>query len=354
MGLRFRKTAIPILNLAYYSGLYRMLGSVYGGCGLIFSLHRVMEPGRPTLIYPNFMIHAHILDDILGTVRRLGWELVSIDEVYRRLVDSKPVLGRGNWPRRFACFTCDDGYADNLTVALPVFRKHQAPLCVYIASGFLERSAFYWWGASEELVFKSDRIDLPPVANSGPRTLWARTLEEKLKSFQALTDLCHKQGEQFYPELRQIFQEHGVDAQRSLDRDALTAAQVRELAADPLVTIGCHGVRHERLSRMTAKEVCLEMEEGRRKLEDWLGVEVRHLAYPFGRSDACGPREFALAQQLGFKTAVTTRQGNIFPQHRHYLHCLPRRSVPLNRVQLRNILFGVQTILHNDRRFQTD
>jgi peptidoglycan/xylan/chitin deacetylase (PgdA/CDA1 family) len=153
--------------------------------------------------------------------------------------------------------------------------------------------------------------------------------------------------------LREIFQQHGVDAQRTLDRDALTIAQARELASDGLVTIGSHGVRHERLSRMTAKEVCFEMEEGRRKLEDCLGVEVRHLAYPFGRDDACGPREFALAQQLGFKTAVTTRQGNIFPQHGQHLQCLPRRSVPLNRFQLRNILFGVQTILDNDRRFQT-
>ena len=99
-----------------------------------------MEPGRPSLIYPNFMIHARVLDDILGTVRRLGWDLVSIDEVYRRLVDAKALRAGGNWPRRFACFTCDEGCADDLTGALPVFRKHGAPLCVYIATGFLERS----------------------------------------------------------------------------------------------------------------------------------------------------------------------------------------------------------------------
>ena len=65
MRLRFQKAVIPILNVAYYSGVYRMVASFYGGCGLIFTLHRVVEPGRASLIYPNFMIHASVLDDIL-------------------------------------------------------------------------------------------------------------------------------------------------------------------------------------------------------------------------------------------------------------------------------------------------
>ncbi len=348
-----RKAAVPILNLAYYSGLYRIVGSFYGGCGVIFSLHRVAEPGRPTL-YPGYVIHADVLDDILETVRRLGWEIVSIDEVYHHLAaNACPSRAGSNGPRRFACFTSDDGYADNLTLALPVFRKHGVPLCVYITTGQVERSIFYWVGTNEELVFKSGRIDLPPIGDSGPRTLWARNFEEKLIAYRTLDELCHRLGDAFFPILREIYKRQGIDAQRNLDRDALTLAQARELASDRLVTIGCHCVRHERLSRMTEGEARREMEEGHRTLENWLSVEVRHLSYPFGRSDACGPREFALARQAGFKTAVTTRQGNIFPEHRSYLECLPRRSIPLSRFKLRNVLFGVETILHNAQRLQT-
>ena len=40
--------------------------------------------------------------------------------------------------QRFASFTTDDGYADNLTVALPLFRKYRAPLCVYIPTGQID------------------------------------------------------------------------------------------------------------------------------------------------------------------------------------------------------------------------
>src|SRR6266567_3325187 len=128
-----RKAVIPILNVAYHAGLYRAVGSIYGGCGVIFSMHRFAAPGQPTL-HPGHVLHTDVLDETLGTVRRLGWEIVTIDEVADRLTGAAPTNGSGNSRlRRFACFTSDDGFADNLTLALPIFRKHKAPLCVYIA-----------------------------------------------------------------------------------------------------------------------------------------------------------------------------------------------------------------------------
>jgi peptidoglycan/xylan/chitin deacetylase (PgdA/CDA1 family) len=347
-----RRLAVPTLNLAYNAGIYRVLSAIYGGSGVIFSLHRVVEPGQSAL-NPVYKIRSDILDDILGAVRRLGWEIVSIDDVYRRLLAvADAVRDRSVDKRRFACFTFDDGYVDSLTLALPIFRRHEAPLCLFVASGLVERRINYWWGANEELILESDRIDLPAIGSFGPRVLWARTAAEKAAAYQTLDGLCHKSGDALFPVLRQLYEQYGVDPERSLDRDALTVAQVRKLACDPLVTIGSHSVTHQRLSLMDEEAVRFEMEQGRRTLEDWSGRKVRHFAYPFGRSDACGPREFAIAKQSGFATAVTTRQGNIFPGHSDYLESLPRRSIPLSRFALRNVLFGVQTILHNDLRFQ--
>jgi peptidoglycan/xylan/chitin deacetylase (PgdA/CDA1 family) len=345
-------TATSALNLAYKLGAFRALGIVYAGCGLIFSMHRVVEPGQFAL-HPVHKLRSDILHDILTEVRNLGWEIVSIQQVRERLMleqSSNQATHRRHY--RFACFTLDDGYADNLTVALPIFRKHAAPICVYIATGIVERSIFYWWGANEELVLRNDRIELPSFGDSPATVLWARTWEEKQATYYALDELCHRGGESFIPIVRELYQQYRVDPERCLNCDALTISQVRELAADPLVTIGSHGVTHRRLLSMTDDEVRFELEEGRRRLEDWSELEVRHLAYPFGRSDACGAREFEAARQAGFDTAVTTRQGNIFPAHCDYLRCLPRRSIPVSRFGLRNALFGIETIIRNDSRIQ--
>ncbi|HWL05080.1 MAG TPA: polysaccharide deacetylase, partial [Xanthobacteraceae bacterium] len=58
-----------------------------------------------------------------------------------------------------------------------------------------------------------------------------------------------------------------------------------------------------------------------------LGQRPEHFAYPVGDATAAGPREFRIASELGFKTAVTTRPGVIFPEHRDHLLALPRVSL---------------------------
>ena len=62
-------------------------------------------------------------------------------------------------------------------------------------------------------------------------------------------------------------------------------------------------------------------------LEAALGKRPEHLAYPVGDPTSAGPREFRIAAELGFKTAVTTRPGVLFKAHRDHLTALPRISV---------------------------
>ena len=62
-------------------------------------------------------------------------------------------------------------------------------------------------------------------------------------------------------------------------------------------------------------------------IEAALGVRPAHLAYPVGDRSAAGPREFKIASELGFKTAVTTRPGVIFRRHAGHLTALPRISL---------------------------
>ena len=67
------------------------------------------------------------------------------DEVHQRLV-------AGNFSRRFACFTFDDGYRDNRDFALSVMREFEAPFTVYVASDFAQGTGRLWWVALEMAV----------------------------------------------------------------------------------------------------------------------------------------------------------------------------------------------------------
>ncbi|MBI5070620.1 MAG: polysaccharide deacetylase family protein [Deltaproteobacteria bacterium] len=318
-------------------GLYRVAGRRYGGVGLIFALHRVTRPGVP-LLWPGYEVAVDQLSRVLVETRRLGFEIVSLDEVHRRLTE-------GEHRTPFAAFTFDDGYADNLHLALPVFREHRAPLCVYVATGLVERTASYWWGALADVVHAHDHIRLPEPVPGLPAELEAATLPQKRHAYDTLNDFLHVAPPSV---AEQIFRAHGVDASAVLDRDLLSVAQVRELAAEPLVTIGAHGVRHRPLSALDASDCAEELAASRRILEGWVQRPVVHLAYPFGGPAACGRREFELARSAGYATAVTTRRGNLFPSHREHLHGLPRREIPLDRLRLRHALYGIESLVRRD------
>ena len=69
------------------------------------------------------------------------------------------------------------------------------------------------------------------------------------------------------------------------------------------------------------------LRSSRERIEAQLNRPVLHLAYPYGDRVAAGPREFALAKAAGFKTAVTTRPGMIYPESAGYMTALQRVSL---------------------------
>ena len=103
--------------------------------------------------------------------------------------------------------------------------------------------------------------------------------------------------------------------------------EVRILAADPLVTIGAHTKGHFAVAKLSDERAYDEMVGGADRLEQELGQRPAHFSFPYGDPGSAGPRDFALAQQAGFKTAVTTRKGMVFGEHRRHLNALPRVSL---------------------------
>ncbi|WP_104638050.1 polysaccharide deacetylase family protein [Helicobacter bizzozeronii] len=100
---------------------------------------------------------------------------------------------------------------------------------------------------------------------------------------------------------------------------------VKALHAEPLCTIGGHTKSHPKLSQLPTRESVLEqIQKGNAILQTHLEQKIRHFAYPYGRVGTAGLREVEVVQELGLKSAVTTRRGTLYPEHKDFLICLPR------------------------------
>jgi peptidoglycan/xylan/chitin deacetylase (PgdA/CDA1 family) len=331
----------------YFSGMHRLARQFVAGMGAILTFHRVRPP-QPGAFQPNraLEITPAFLEEVIVALKAANVDLVSLDEVHHRLTG-------GGSCRRFVALTFDDGYRDNREYAWPILRRHQVPFALYVASDFAEGRGEMWWVALEAAIAGRERIEVD--IDGVPIVFDCSTTEAKRASFNAIYN--HLRGAQTQADLvratRQIAERGGIDMHQQSRDFCLGWAELAELAADPLATIGAHTVSHPILSKLAPAEACAEMADGASAIAAKLGHRPAHFAYPVGQPDAAGPREFALAAEVGFKTAVTTRPGVLFPDHGEHLVALPRISVNGEFQRLRYLdvlLSGAPTALMNGFR----
>jgi peptidoglycan/xylan/chitin deacetylase (PgdA/CDA1 family) len=298
-------------------------------------------PNRGLEITPDY------LETVILTLRDCGFEIVGLDAAIHRL--QMPSDGPC---RPFAVLTFDDGYRDNIEFALPILRRHAAPFTLFVTTGFADRTARLWWVELETVVRRLAEVS---VTIGGERLVYPAN-DDAQKSAAAEDIYWRLRAE---PEdvplqiVAALAAAAGVDGRAIVADQCMDWDELAAIAADPLCTIGSHTLTHSRLASCTASRVRDELAESRKILATRLGVPVRHLAYPFGDAASAGPREFALAADAGYASAVTTRPGMLYPQHDRHLTALPRLSVNgawQSRKALEMLLSGAPFLVWNRGR----
>lgn len=320
MGVSSQFAFKSILTMLHYSGVARMLAPVAQGRGVIFMLHRVgpvedcgFSPNRILKVTPVF------LDSVIKLVRMAGFDIISMDDVPARLANPTN-------RRRFACFTLDDGYRDNIEHAYPVFRRHNVPFTIYLPTAFADGDGDLWWLVLQESILKASRLSL--LIDGQTRTFVTRTQLEKDQAFDEIYWWLRSQPERDARRIvDKLAKQVGYDATPLCSDLVMTWDQARALAKDPLVTFGGHTDHHLALARLPACEARREIVDSVERLERELGKPCRHFAYPYGDEGSAGQREFDMTAELGLVTAVTTRKGHVHKAHQTQLTALPRVSL---------------------------
>lgn len=308
------------LSALHYTGVDGALGRLSRGVGVIFTLHHVV-PEQPGEFAPNKILKVtpDFLEDVIRMVTDRGFDVLSLDEVEMRLAE-------GDVDRPFACFTFDDGYRDNKQYAYPIFHRYGLPFAIYVPSDFPDGKGDLWWLKLEKAIASLDTVEVKMYG--AYRRFECRTARQKEEAFDGiywwLRSIPESDARAVVDDLCQL---HGINVASLCSDLVMTWDEIRDLAKDPLVTIGAHTRRHFAVSKLSASEARLEIEEGVRRIEAELGRPCRHFSFPYGDAGSAGPRDFAIARELGLKTAVTTQKGLIQAKHGQTLTALPRVSL---------------------------
>lgn len=311
------------LGALYHSGLSAAFRPVVGGLGAIFMLHHVFPGGgRPKGFSPNYGLEMEpeFLDSVITLVKHRGMDLVSLDEAVERIKNPSKSA------RRFATFTLDDGYRDNLVYAQPVFQKHNCPFAIYVAPAITDGTCELWWRALEAIIIGNARLELELAGKN--YSLVTATDAEKWNAWNALyrplRNMDQLQQRQW---IRSAAQKYSIDLDRMCRDAAMDWNELRAIAKDPLCTIGAHTIHHYAVASLSDDQCRAELVASADRIEAELGKRPVHFAYPYGDRGSAAARDFRIAKEAGYISAVTTRKGMIFAEHAGHLTALPRTSL---------------------------
>lgn len=281
--------------------------------GYIFMLHRVEEFENGHLWCNEHMkVSPRFLDEQIAALKE-KYDIIPLTDVLARLMHRQK--------RKFIVFTMDDGYKDNFTNALPVFKRHNVPYTIFVTTDFPDRKAVLWWYELEDLLLSHEEISL-----SNGVTYPAHNYEEKCDSFLKIREEILKLDQlDLENALNRLFSGYKVDWTGQCEKLCLSWDDIRALKNEPLVTIGAHTKHHYNLKQLSSEEeVRKEVNDGMELLAKNAGITPKVFAYPFGSPTEAGEREYSVLSQMPFACSCIAYGGACTKESAKNLCALPR------------------------------
>ena len=291
------------------------------------TLARTISRRRPIiLMYHGVTANPDIVDWTQVAVGDFEFQMDYLRRNYQAvsLTELVGMLQSGRIEPHAVAVTFDDGYKSNHDLAYPILKGMGIPATIFVTSGFINGSGMtlsYLWPDFVSALLLSlprqsvdwRRLDLGQWDLSSLRTRYAaRTgICDHLKS------LPDKERKRLISELDREYGGH-IDRESFPEYQPMSPKEVRDIAADDLITIGAHTRTHPILSRLDGSELAGEIVGGKEDLETITGKTVNHFAYPNGRRQDIS-RETLDLVAANFACAVTTETGVNLPGHNKYL-----------------------------------
>jgi len=259
----------------------------------VVMFHRVLAPDTPAgrAADPVYTVPAPLFAACLAFFRR-HYAVVGLPAVRASLAGGAPL------PPRALLITFDDGWQDNLDVALPLLRRAGLPAVVFAAADALGEPSAWWWQEILLRALRTGRAGLDGLwaaAGADDGTVPPATEAPELALLQRYAALDPARRWQLLAPYAA-----GTEAE---GRHMLTPAGLRALAAG--LDIGAHGAAHLPLSMMD--DAAADLVRARGLLATALGRPGQDgpdtVSFPHGRYNAA---VLDAAAAAGFRILFTS------------------------------------------------
>lgn len=220
------------------------------------------------------------------------------------------LLGGGRLPARAVAVTFDDGYADNLAVAVPLLERLGLPATFFLVPGLLSGTAQAWW---EVLGWAFTRATTPELRWDESRHP-LETAAERWAAYGLVAEALKQTPQRLREEAVQELVARLAPAGRRPGPEMFLGWSGGRELVERGFEIGSHTCSHAILSQERPGDQSADLAGSRAELERELEVEIDTLAYPNGTRRDYDEATLAAASATGYQFAVTTVEGLTGPR----------------------------------------
>ncbi|GAA0879719.1 polysaccharide deacetylase family protein [Algoriphagus jejuensis] len=193
-----------------------------------------------------------------------NYNLISL-QTFLKAIESKD---KSLIPKRALIITFDDGRISNYQL-LPIIKKHNIPVTIFLNSGIINTNRHYWFRYNREL--------------------FSNSYLKRLSNKDRLV----------------LMEKHGFIPEKEFDSpQALNKNQIIEMSS--YIDMQSHTFFHPCLPKCDDEVAKFEIENCKRTLEKEYNFQINSLAFPNGDYT---DREIEIAKQAGYKSCLTIDKG---------------------------------------------
>ena len=279
--------------------------AIYNVCfnrpiGYVWMFHRVAPADGSISAIDELRVSPEYFRQFLID-KSMSGEFISM----RQFVDI--MNGETTFDKPFHVITFDDGYEDNYTYAYPILKELLIPFIIYVSVDIVNNYQPIWNYPLiiAHIVRKNNEL----LLGNGVR-FECRTEDEKNRVFVALKSwLLTLPYETLRDEFKRFFKDYLTND--VVPTNTMTWEQLQKIANDPLCTIGSHTMSHCRLVMKDNDSLMHELQDSKRILSEKLGVEIKHLSYPYGWITDVSDKAIEVAKRVGYMTGLRSFGGPV-------------------------------------------
>lgn len=265
--------------------------------------HRVL--GEPDGLSPGEPCAAQF-DAQIAILSRI-FRVLPLDEAMSRLAD-------GTLPSRALCVTFDDGYLDNLEVALPILQRYGLVATFFIASGLINGGRMM-----HDTVIETVRRLPAPMVDLGWMGLGTRVIGDVASRLVLIDEIIRKVKYLPFAERSETCRRLASMVDGPLPNNLMMSSEDVRALKRAGMRIGAHTHEHPILSKLDPLEAKAQIIKSREVLADIVGSAPSMFAYPNGKPGLDYAEEHvAMVKEAGFSSAVSVAFGTASRTSDHY------------------------------------